>query len=99
MKKNIIEFFVIFLFFTPTLCYGYNNELSNAFRVGIMPILYDIGRVIFWCSIVYGTYFIIRKNYPEGSERIKLAAVGYIILRLTDGFCQLVDQIANNITF
>lgn len=99
MKKYIIKFFVIFLFSTPTLCYGYNNELSNAFRIGIMPILYDIGKIIFMCSVVYGTFYIIRKQYPEGSERIKYAAIGYIVLRLTDGFCQLVDQIANNITF
>ena len=100
LKKKIIKLFpVVFNLLTPTVCLAYNNELSNAFRTGIMPILYDIGRVIFWCSTVYGTYYIIRKQYPEGSERIKYAAIGYIVLRLTDGFCQLVDNIANNIKF
>jgi hypothetical protein len=84
-----------FLMFTL----GYNNEISNAFKAGIMPVMYDIGKVIFWCSSVYGVYYIIRRNYREGVDRLKWATIGYICLRLLDAFTKLVDVIVNNITF
>lgn len=62
MKKKIIKLFpVVFIFLTPTICFAYNNELSNAFRIGIMPILYDIGRVIFWCSTVIDRSYLVQK--------------------------------------
>lgn len=99
MKKIIIFTTTFLLINIPTYCFAYNNELSRAFKIGILPILFDIGRIIFWCSVVYGTYHIIRRQYPEGSDRIKWAAIGYICLRLTNGFTELVDNIANNIKF
>jgi hypothetical protein len=99
IKSKLTSITTIILISIPTSCLAYNNQLSNAFRTGILPILFDIGRVIFICSVVYGSYYIIRRQYPEGSERIKYAAIGYIILRLTDAFVNLVDNIANNIKF
>ena len=64
-----------------------------------MPILIDIGKVIFSCSVVYGAYYIMRKQFVIGIDSIKWAAIGYIALRLTQGFTNLVDSIANGLKF
>lgn len=73
--------------------------IANAFDNSIMPIFYEIGTVLFKCCIVYGVYYIIRMQYTQGVERIKWAVIGYISLRLTDSFIQLIDNIAKNMKF
>ena len=41
----------------------------------------------------------MRKNYIVGCDTIKWAAIGYIALRLTQGFTSLVDSVANGLKF
>lgn len=73
--------------------------LYNAFQTSIAPLFYDIGKTLFWCSVAYGGYHIIQMRYTEGINRIKWAAIGWIILRMTDQFLQLTDKVANNMKF
>jgi len=100
MKKIITStIFISSIFIFPSMGFCYNNELSTAFNNGIMPILIDIGKVIFSCSVVYGSYYIMRKQYVVGIDSIKWAAIGFISLRLCQGFTNLVDSIANGLKF
>ena len=101
MKKKILTstIFITSMFIFPNIGFSYTNELSNAFNVGIMPILIDVGKIIFQCSTVYGAYYIMRKQYQIGLDSIKWAAIGYIALRLTHGFTLLVDSIASTMKF
>jgi len=100
MKKILTStIFITSIFIFPSIGICYNNELSTAFNSGIMPILIDIGKVIFSCSVVYGAYYIMRKQFVIGIDSIKWAAIGYIALRLTQGFTNLVDSIANGLKF
>jgi len=100
MKKIITStIFITSMLILPSCGYSYNNELSNAFNTGIMPILIDIGKVISQCSIVYGSYYIMRKQFQIGVDSIKWSAIGYIALKLTHSFTQLVDNIASTMKF
>jgi len=100
MKKIITStVFITSMLIFPVYGFCYNNELSTAFNSGIMPILIDIGKIIFSCSVVYGAFYIMRKQYVVGVDSIKWAAIGYIALRLTQGFTSLVDNIASNLKF
>jgi len=73
--------------------------LYDAFKNSIAPIIFEIGKTLTWCSVVYGTYYIIQMRYTEGVNRIKWACVGYIVLRMTDSFMVLVEKVANNVHF
>ena len=100
MKKILTStIFITSIFIFPSIGICYNNELSTAFNSGIMPILIDIGKVIFSCCVVFGAYYIMRKQFVIGIDSIKWAAIGYIALRLTQGFTNLVDSIANGLKF
>ena len=72
--------------------------LYDAFKSSITPIFFEIGKLLSWCSISYGTYYVIQMRYTEGINRIKWAMIGYIILRMTDSFMTLTDSIATNIS-
>lgn len=72
--------------------------LYEAFKSSVSPILFEAGKLLTWCSIAYGTYYVIQMRYSEGINRIKWAMIGYIILRMTDSFMTLTDTIARNIT-
>lgn len=76
--------------------FGYDYIISNTFRTNLMPIVWDIGKTILWVSIPGGFYLIMRRNHKEGWERIKWACIGYIGLKFTDTFVNIVDKIANN---
>jgi len=76
--------------------FGEGAGLYDAFRSGIAPIFADIAKTLFWCSTVYGAYYVIQMRYTEGINRIKYAAIGYIIFRMADNFLVLVDRIADN---
>jgi hypothetical protein len=73
--------------------------LYSAFYGALMPVLQDIGKIMFMTSTVYGTYYIMRMKYGEGANMIKYAAIGYICLSLTDKFIRLVDKIVANMKF
>jgi hypothetical protein len=75
-----------------------NIGLYDAFRTSISPILFDVGKTLVWCSVAYGTYYVIQMRFTEGINRIKWALIGYIILRTTDAFMTITDTIANNIS-
>lgn len=75
-----------------------NLGLYSAFKTSITPILFETGKLLAWCSISYGTYYIIQMRYTEGINRIKWAMIGYIVLRMTDSFMTLTDNIATNIS-
>lgn len=75
-----------------------NLGLYDAFSSAIAPIFFEIGKLIAYCSISYGTYYVIQMRYTEGINRIKWAMIGYVILRMTDSFMTLTDNVANNVT-
>lgn len=81
----------------PVMVKPQQKTVAESFRATGLPVLYDIGKVIFWCSSVYGFYYIIRKNIKEGSARVKWAAIGYILLRCLETFTRLVDNIATSL--
>lgn len=72
--------------------------ISEAFRKAVLPYLLDFGKVVFWCSTIYGIYFLIRRQVSEGTDRIKWAALGYICLRLINAFTNLVDSIGEQMS-
>lgn len=72
-----------------------NNVLSNGFKQAFFPIFFDIGKIIFWCAVFYGVYFIIRRQTHEGVDRLKWAGIGYICLRFVDVFTSIVDKTAD----
>lgn len=74
-----------------------SQTFSSAFDFNVMPILIDIGRVIFKVSVVGGVYLIIRQNTTKGIEQIKSAAIGYVALNAMDLFVNIVDNISQNI--
>lgn len=69
--------------------------ISDEFAKSVMPILFDIGKTIFMCTSVYATYYIMRKQYGEGVERAKAAAIGYICMRSIDKFIDIVDKVTS----
>lgn len=73
--------------------------LSKAFIDNFLPILYDLGKVVFWVSAIGGLYLVMRTQITEGIERLRAAALGYIGLRLLTGFVELVDKITSGIHF
>ena len=75
-----------------------NIGLFDAFRVSIIPIFMEIGKVLLYVSVFYGAYHIIRSQYQRGVDKIKWAAIGYIILQMTDAFVKIVDNIAKNMS-
>lgn len=84
---------------TLTLTFAQNIGLYDAFRVSIIPIFADIAQILFWCSVVYGAYYVMQMRYSEGVNRIKYAMIGYIVFKMADGFMKLVDNIAQNMQF
>lgn len=70
--------------------------LFSAFRSSIVPIFMEIGKVLLYVSVFYGAYHIIRSQYTKGVEKIKWAAIGYIMLQMTDAFVSIIDKIAQN---
>lgn len=75
----------------------YKMVISETFKENGLPIMIDIGKTIFYCTATYATYYIMRKQYREGMERVKASAIGYICLRWMDTFVTIVDKVANNI--
>lgn len=73
-----------------------NYIISETFKANMMPIMIDIGKTIFYCTTAYATYYIMRKQYREGVDRIKASAIGYICLRWMDTFVMIVDKVAGN---
>lgn len=71
--------------------------ISQTFNQHLMPIMIDIGRTIFMCTTAYATYYLMRKQYREGVERIKAAAIGYICLSGMNLFIRIVDQVASSV--
>lgn len=84
---------------TIPLTFAQEIGLYNAFRESIVPIFADIAQILFWCSVVYGAYYVMQMRYSEGINRIKYAMIGYIVFKMADGFMRLVDNIANNMKF
>lgn len=68
-----------------------DGPITNAFMKAGMPILYDLGTVIFICTCTFGFYAIIRKQVKQGVERLKWAAVGFIGLKSLELFIKLVN--------
>lgn len=91
------EVVMIINIITQIVLNNMTNTFSQAFDISIMPILSDIGKVIFKVSVVGGIYLIIRQNAPKGIERIKYAAIGYVALNAMDLFINIVDNIGKNI--
>ena len=73
--------------------------ISQPFVINIMPIFYDIGKIMVYCCVAYGSYYLIRGQYAEGVNRIKWAGIGYICLRMTESFVKWVDTVASGIKF
>lgn len=68
-----------------------DGPITNAFMKAGMPILYDLGTVIFVVTCTFGFYAIIRKQVKQGVERLKWAAVGFIGLKSLELFIKLVN--------
>ena len=75
------------------------SPISTPFRKNVLPLFFDFGKVVFWCTTVYGCYYLMRRQVNEGADRIKWAALGYIALRMINSFTDLVDAVADSMQF
>ena len=73
--------------------------LANAFESSILPIFFDFGKCLFYVSIISGVYMLIRGNGSESIKKIKTSIIGYVAMRCTIAFVNLVDRIADTIKF
>jgi hypothetical protein len=73
--------------------------LAQAFKTAIMPIMYDIGQVLFFCAVLLGGYLWIQGRSSDAIRRIRDACYGYIFIRLSEQFINLIDKIAESIKF
>lgn len=79
------------------VCVAGQGAITEAFRQVVLPIFYEIGTCIFFCSVAYGFYYLMRKNVKEATGRLKWAAIGYICLKCMEVFARLVDNVAIDI--
>lgn len=73
--------------------------LSQVFETAILPLCFDMGKCMFYITIISGVYVLIRGNVHESIKKIKTATIGYVILRCVVSFVNLVDRIADTIKF
>lgn len=73
------------------------NILTNKFNVILMPYINDFFRLMLKIFIMQGAFYIMKKDRKEGIDKIKYAGIGYCVLKFTDIFVGIIDQIAGSI--
>lgn len=73
--------------------------LSTAFEDAILPIFVEMGKCLFYLSVMSGIYVLIRGNASESIKKIKMSIIGYTALTLIKQFVNLIDKLAANIHF
>lgn len=73
--------------------------LAKVFEDCLLPIAFEMGKCLFYLTIVSGVYVLIRGNASESIKKIKTATIGYVMLRCVVAFVNLVDRIADTIKF
>lgn len=73
--------------------------LAKLFEECLLPIAFEMGKCLFYLTIISGVYVLIRGNTSDSIKKIKTSTIGYVMLRCVVGFVNLVDRIADTIKF
>lgn len=75
--------------------------LFEGFKTGIFPIIAEGSKVLFVISIISGATVIMRNtsNSAEGIKKIKLATLGYTIIKIVFLYVEFIDKIIASIKF
>ena len=73
--------------------------LFAGFQTAIMPLILEGGRVLFTLSIISGACVIMKSQGAEGVKKIKMATIGYTILRCAFIYIEFIDNVISKINF
>lgn len=87
------------MFSTPTTLGAVvaSTTFSKMFEEVLLPLVLDIGTVLFQVGCIGGIYLIMRADAKGGTTKIKWAMVGYAMLKLLTVFTTMIDRIIANI--
>lgn len=68
--------------------------ISKWFEIGMLPVIFDVGKTLFSIGIAQGAYYIMRTDRKAGIDKIKYATTGYVILKFSSWFVVVVDKIS-----
>lgn len=68
--------------------------ISKWFEIGALPVIFDVGKTIFFIGLSQGAYYIMRTDRKAGIDKIKYATTGYVILKFSTWFVMVVDRIS-----
>lgn len=73
--------------------------LLSAFDQCLLPLAFEAGTCLFKITLISGVYVLIRANAHEGIKKIKMASIGYVLLKSINNYIKLIDRICENINF
>lgn len=73
--------------------------LGQVFDQCLLPLAIEAGTCIFKITLISGVYILLRANTHEGIKKIKIASIGYVLLRSIDSYVKLIDNICASIKF
>ena len=72
------------------------NIISSTFDSSIMPYVYDFFKLMLKIGMVQGAFYVMKMDKKMGIDKVKYAVIGYTMLKFTDVFIKIIDQIAIN---
>lgn len=73
--------------------------LGQVFDNCLLPLAIEAGTCIFKITLISGIYVLMRANTHEGIKKIKVASVGYVLLKSIGNYVRLIDRICEGIKF
>ena len=73
--------------------------LTQVFDKCLLPLAIEAGTCIFKITLISGVYVLLRANTSEGIKKIKVASIGYVLLKSIGNYVKLIDRICANIQF
>lgn len=70
------------------------NFISDAVFGLLLPICWDIGKVLFAVGCIQGVYMLMRSDAKGFINKTKWATSGYILLRFIQVFITFIDTLA-----
>lgn len=73
--------------------------LGGVFDNCLLPLAIEAGTCLFKITLISGIYVLIRANAHEGIRKIKMASIGYVLLKSINNYVRLIDRICASIKF
>ena len=73
--------------------------LYEGFESFMMPLGIEFGKILFSLSMIGATYVLMRCDVSESIKKMKMATIGYAILKCVQLYIEFVDNIVGKIHF